>query len=168
MIPTLGNCFFLERSIYKKGTDKTSVNIVYWDVLAECNVNGFLKEEKGLDTILAENAGNLSGGQKQRLALARAILHDAKVYIFDEATSNIDIESEELILSEIKKLAKTKTIIMITHRLMNVVDADRIYCMENGRVSGEGTHTELLEKDAVYRKLWNTQKELEEYGKEVL
>ena len=136
-----------------------------WKVLAECNIDGFFKKEKGLDTLLAENAGNLSGGQKQRLALARAILHDAKVYIFDEATSNIDIESEELILSEIKKLARTKTIIMITHRLMNVVDADRIFVLEDGRISGTGTHTELLEKDAVYRKLWNTQKELEEYGK---
>lgn len=136
------------------------------NVLAECSIDGFFREENGLDTLLTENAGNLSGGQKQRLSLARAILHDAKVYIFDEATSNIDIESEELILSEIKKLAKTKTVIMITHRLMNVEDADRIYCMENGRVSGTGTHAELLETDVVYRKLWNTQKELEEYGKE--
>lgn len=136
-----------------------------WSVLEECNIDGYLKKEKGLDTLLTENAGNLSGGQKQRLALARAILHDAKVYIFDEATSNIDIESEELILAEIKKLAKTKTVIMITHRLMNVADADRIYCMETGRVSGFGTHAELLKTDSAYRKLWNTQKALEEYGK---
>ena len=136
-----------------------------WEVLAECNIDGFFKEEKGLDTLLTENAGNLSGGQRQRLALARAILHDAKVYIFDEATSNIDIESEESILSEIKKLARTKTIIMITHRLMNVVDADRIFVLEKGRISGSGTHADLLETDAVYRKLWDTQKELEEYGK---
>ena len=136
-----------------------------WEVLAECNIDGFFKEEKGLDTLLTENAGNLSGGQRQRLALARAILHDAKVYIFDEATSNIDIESEESILSEIKKLARTKTIIRITHRLMNVVDADRIFVLEKGRISGSGTHADLLETDAVYRKLWDTQKELEEYGK---
>ncbi|WP_243143555.1 ABC transporter ATP-binding protein/permease [Pseudobutyrivibrio xylanivorans] len=136
-----------------------------WNVLTECNIDGFFKEEKGLDTLLTENAGNLSGGQKQRLALARAILHDAKVYIFDEATSNIDIESEELILSEIKKLAEKKTVIMITHRLMNVVDADRIFVMDNGRISGSGTHVDLLETNNVYRKLWNTQKELEDYGK---
>lgn len=136
-----------------------------WNALAECEIDDFFRGEKGLDTILTENAGNLSGGQKQRLALARAILHNSKVYIFDEATSNIDIESEELILSEIKKLARTKTVIMITHRLANVMDADKIYCMENGRVSGAGTHTELLESDPVYRELWNTQKELEEYGK---
>ncbi|WP_044916394.1 ABC transporter ATP-binding protein/permease [Butyrivibrio sp. WCE2006] len=136
-----------------------------WNVLTECNIDGFFKEEKGLDTLLTENAGNLSGGQKQRLALARAILHDAKVYIFDEATSNIDIESEELILSEIKKLAEKKTVIMITHRLMNVVDADRIFVMDNGRISGSGTHVDLLETNNVYRNLWNTQKELEDYGK---
>jgi len=136
-----------------------------WHALKECNIDRFFEEEQGLDTLLTENAGNLSGGQKQRLALARAILHDAKIYIFDEATSNIDIESEELILSEIKKLAETKTVIMITHRLMNVVDADRIYCMENGRISEYGTHTELLKTDTAYRELWNTQKELEEYGK---
>ena len=136
-----------------------------WEVLAECNIDGFFKEEKGLDTLLKENAGNLSGGQRQRLALARAILHDAKVYIFDEATSNIDIESEESILAEIKKLARTKTIIMITHRIMNVVDADRIFVLEKGRISGSGTHADLLETDAVYRELWDTQKELEEYGK---
>lgn len=136
-----------------------------WNVLAECNIDGFFREDKGLDTLLTENAGNLSGGQKQRLALARAILHDALVYIFDEATSNIDIESEELILSEIKKLAKTKTVIMITHRLMNVVDADRIYCMDYGRITGAGTHEVLLEADTTYRELWNTQKELEGYRK---
>lgn len=136
-----------------------------WDALEESNIADFFREEDGLDTVLAENAGNLSGGQKQRLALARAILHDAKIYIFDEATSNIDIESEELILSRIKQLAKTKTVIMITHRLLNVVDADRIYCIDNGRVSGAGTHEQLLDTDETYRRLWNTQKELEDYGK---
>ena len=161
-------------SIFFKGTLRENLLLAdpeaseekLWEVLAECNIDGFFKEEKGLDTLLTENAGNLSGGQRQRLALARAILHDAKVYIFDEATSNIDIESEESILSEIKKLARTKTIIMITHRLMNVVDADKIFVLEKGRISGTGTHAELLETDAVYRKLWDTQKELEEYGKE--
>lgn len=137
-----------------------------WNVLTECNIDGFFREEKGLDTMLTENAGNLSGGQRQRLALARAILHDAKIYIFDEATSNIDMESEEIILTEIKKLAKTKTVIMITHRLMNVVDADKIYCLEKGYISGAGKHSELLKTDSVYKNLWNTQKALEEYGRE--
>lgn len=136
-----------------------------WNVLKECNIDGFFREEKGLDTFLTENAGNLSGGQKQRLALARAILHDAKIYIFDEATSNIDMESEEIILREIKKLAKTKTVIMITHRLMNVVDADNIFCLEKGRLSGAGSHSEQLESDSVYKKIWDTQKALEAYSK---
>ena len=136
-----------------------------WSVLEECNIDGFFREDNGLDSLLTENAGNLSGGQKQRLALARAILHNANIYIFDEATSNIDVESEELILSEIKKLAKRKTIIMITHRLMNVVDADMIYCIKEGLISGKGTHEKLLESDAEYSKLWITQQELEEYGK---
>jgi len=162
----IGSTFFkgtVRENLLLAKADATEEEL--WNVLSECNIDGFFKEEKGLDTILTENAANLSGGQKQRLALARAILHDAKIYIFDEATSNIDVESEELILTEIKKLAKTKTVIMITHRLMNVVDADRIYCMENGKVSGAGTHEELLLNDSVYRNLWNTQKELEEYGK---
>lgn len=136
-----------------------------WNVLEECNINGFLQNEEGLDTKLTENAGNLSGGQKQRLALARAILHDAKIYIFDEATSNIDIESEEIILQKIKELSKTKTVIMITHRLMNVKDADRICCLEGGRIKGTGTHEELLSSCDTYQNLWNTQKALEEFGK---
>ncbi|MCR5328523.1 MAG: ABC transporter ATP-binding protein/permease [Saccharofermentans sp.] len=137
-----------------------------WKVLSDSNIADFLKAENGLDTNLTESASNLSGGQRQRLALARAILHDAKVYIFDEATSNIDIESEEIILNGIKKLAETKTVIMITHRLMNVVDADRIYCLENGLVAGSGKHSELLLSCRAYADLWNTQKELEAFGKE--
>lgn len=136
-----------------------------WNVLKECNIDGFFREDKGLDSLLTENAGNLSGGQKQRLALARAILHDAKIYIFDEATSNIDVESEEMILEEIRELAKTKTVIMITHRLMNVIDADRIYCIKDGRITGKGTHSILIEEDETYKELWNTQKELEEFAK---
>jgi len=136
-----------------------------WNVLEECNINGFLQNEEGLDTKLTENAGNLSGGQKQRLALARAILHDAKIYIFDEATSNIDIESEEIILQKIKELSKTKTVIMITHRLMNVKDADSICCLENGQVKGVGKHDDLLSCCETYKNLWSTQKALEEFGK---
>ena len=136
-----------------------------WEALKECNMDGFLRSEKGLDTGLTENAGNLSGGQKQRLALARAILSNAKIYIFDEATSNIDIESEEIILDEIKKLSETKTIIMITHRLMNVKDADNICCLDNGHVAGTGTHDELISCCDTYRNLWDTQKALEQFGK---
>ena len=137
-----------------------------WAVLDRSNLSAFLKSESGLDTILLENAGNLSGGQKQRLALARAILHDSPVYIFDEATSNIDVESEEIILSEIRKLAKNKTIIMISHRLANVVDADNIYVLESGNIAENGTHETLLKNNAAYAKLWRTQAELENFGKE--
>ncbi|MCR5824266.1 MAG: ABC transporter ATP-binding protein/permease [Lachnospiraceae bacterium] len=161
-------------SVFFKGTvrenlllaDPGAADDKLWSVLEECSVAGFFKSEKGLDTELKENAENLSGGQKQRLALARALLHDSEIYIFDEATSNIDIESEESILTEIKKLAKTKTIIMITHRLANVTDADRIFCLENGRLKGAGTHEELLSCCPSYQSLWDTQKELEEFGKE--
>ena len=137
-----------------------------WSILKRCNLSAFLKSENGLDTVLLENAGNLSGGQRQRLALARAILHDSPVYIFDEATSNIDVESEEVILSEIRKLAKNKTIIMISHRLANVADADNIYCLESGNIAESGTHEELLKNGGTYAKLWRTQAELENYGKE--
>lgn len=146
--------------------DGSTTDEKLWQVLSQCNIDAFFREEKGLDTELTENAGNLSGGQRQRLALARAILHNAKIYIFDEATSNIDITSEEIILEEIRKLAKTKTVIVITHRLANVIDADRIYCLESGHIAGAGTHKELLDSCDVYKNLWTTQRELEEFGKE--
>lgn len=161
-------------SVFFKGTVKENLLVAkenateneLWSVLEDCNLADFFSGEKGLDTILTENAGNLSGGQRQRLALARALLHDSRVYIFDEATSNIDVESEEDILNEIKKLSKTKTIIMITHRLANVVSADRIFCLESGMKKGEGNHEQLLDTCPEYRQLWNTQKELEEFEKE--
>lgn len=136
-----------------------------WRVLDSCNLLAFLKNENGLDTQLLENAGNLSGGQKQRLALARAILHDSSVYIFDEATSNIDVESEEIILSQIEKMKSAKTIIMISHRLANVQNADCIYALEKGSIADYGTHSQLLQKGGVYAKLWKTQSELENFGK---
>ena len=136
-----------------------------WDVLSECNLEGFLKTGNGLDTLLTENAENLSGGQKQRLALARALLHDSKVYIFDEATSNVDVESEEVILREIRKLTKTKTVIMITHRLANVTEADQIMCLKDGKLVGTGNHEELLRECTEYKSLWEKQKELEEFTK---
>ncbi|MBQ7429172.1 MAG: ABC transporter ATP-binding protein/permease [Butyrivibrio sp.] len=146
--------------------DGSATDEKMWDVLSQCNIDAFFKEENGLSTMLTANAGNLSGGQRQRLALARAILHDARIYIFDEATSNIDITSEEIILEEIRRLAKTKTVIVITHRLANVMDADRIYCLESGHIAGAGTHKELLDSCDVYKNLWTTQRELEEFGKE--
>ena len=135
-----------------------------WQVLAHVNLADFLKTEKGLDTVLQENGSNFSGGQRQRLALARALLHDTPVYLFDEATSNIDVESETDIMALVHELAKKKTVILISHRLANVVKADHIYVMENGFIPEDGTHEELLRKNGSYRKIWDSQQALEQYG----
>ena len=137
-----------------------------WAVLDRVNLLKFIKGEKGLDTELNEKASNLSGGQCQRLALARALLHDSPVYIFDEATSNIDIESENDIMAVIHALAGHKTVILISHRLANVIDSDNIYVMDCGNVAESGRHEELLKKNGMYAKLWNAQQNLENYGKE--
>lgn len=137
-----------------------------WEVLKRVNLADFLKVENGLDTLLAERAGNLSGGQCQRLALARALLHDSPAYLFDEATSNIDVESENDIMREIHSLAETKTVILISHRLANVTASDNIYVMENGAVTESGTHEELLAKNGGYARLWNAQQSLENYAGE--
>ena len=108
-----------------------------------------------------------SGGQRQRLALARALLHNSDIYIFDEATSNIDIESENDIMEQIIKLAKAKTVILISHRLANVVNADNIYVMQDGNIIESGAHTELLKNNSVYANLYNSQIQLENYTKGV-
>lgn len=132
-----------------------------WQVLEKTKLADFLRGEKGLDTLLVENAANLSGGQKQRLALARALLHDSAVYIFDEATSNIDTDSENDIMEQIFELAKNKTVIVISHRLANTAKADMIYAMEKGEVRECGTHDKLVQKNGLYAKLWNAQQSLE-------
>lgn len=136
-----------------------------WAVLEQTNLAAFLRNEEGLDTKLAEKASNLSGGQCQRLALARALLHDSPVYIFDEATSNIDVESENDIMEQILLLAKKKSVLLISHRLANITKADMIYAMEQGEVKEYGTHEELLRKNGLYQKMWTTQQRLELYGK---
>jgi ABC-type transport system involved in cytochrome bd biosynthesis fused ATPase/permease subunit len=148
--------------------DPSATDEKLWKVLSDCSLADFFRSEKGLDTLLLENAANLSGGQKQRLVLARAILHDSPVYIFDEATSNIDVESEEAILSRIRALAAHKTVLMISHRLANVKDADRVYVMESGHIRESGTHAQLLDRDGLYSTLWKTQSVLEAYGKEAV
>ena len=137
-----------------------------WAVLSQVNLAEFLKAEQGLDTRLLEKASNLSGGQCQRLALARALLHDSPVYIFDEATSNIDVESENDIMREIHELAKSKTVILVSHRLANVVGADHIYVLDHGTVAESGSHEELLSRHSLYERLWTAQQTLEQFGKE--
>lgn len=136
------------------------------EVLAKVNLYEFFQTQDGLDTMLDEQAANLSGGQKQRLCIARALLHDSELYIFDEATSNIDVESEEIILQLIRNLAKEKTVIQITHRLANVTDSDRIYMMQKGLVIEDGTHEELLGKQGAYADIYKLQRALEEYREE--
>lgn len=137
-----------------------------WAVLEQVRLADFLRGEQGLDTMLKEQGSNFSGGQRQRLALARALLHDSPVYIFDEATSNIDVESETLIMEVIETLAKTKTVLLITHRLANVVHADQIYVMEAGAIVERGSFAQLVNGDGGFAQLWNAQQALENYGKE--
>lgn len=136
-----------------------------WKVLEQTKLADFLRQEEGLDTKLLEKASNLSGGQRQRLALARALLHDSPIYIFDEATSNIDVESENDIMEQIIALAKTKTVLLISHRLANVVGADQIYVLEKGQIVEVGQHESLLQEQKTYASLWQAQQELENYGK---
>ncbi len=138
-----------------------------WQVLEKVRLADFLRSKQGLETPMQEKGGNFSGGQCQRLALARALLHDSPIYIFDEATSNIDVESENDIMALIRELAATgeKTIVLISHRLANVVEADRIYVMDAGNVTEQGTQEELLVQNGIYARLWNAQQSLENYGK---
>ncbi len=135
-------------------------------VLQKVNLLGFLQTQDGLQTKLLEKAGNLSGGQCQRLVIARALLKDAEVYIFDEATSNIDIESEELIMQVIHELAKTRTVLLISHRLANVVKSDQIYFLKDGEIKERGTHAELINLNGSYKHLYESQMALEHYGEE--
>lgn len=132
-----------------------------WQALELARLADFLREQDGLATRLAENAANLSGGQRQRLSLARAILHNSPVYIFDEATSNVDVESEQDIMDAICGLARYKAVVVISHRLVNAVPARRIYVLDHGVLAGSGTHEELLAGCAEYRALWDAQSELE-------
>ncbi|MBQ2710193.1 MAG: ATP-binding cassette domain-containing protein, partial [Clostridia bacterium] len=138
-----------------------------WAALEAVNLASFLRSseadgESGLDKVITEDAANISGGQKQRLALAVNLVADKDIYIFDEATSNIDIESEAIIMKNIKALSASRAVIVISHRLANVVPSDRIYFMEAGRVAECGTHAELMQAGAGYAKLFTAQKNLEE------
>ncbi len=126
----------------------------------------FLEKKEGLATMLTENGSNLSGGQRQRLALARALLHDSPVYIFDEAASNIDAESEEEIMRVIHRLAKTHAVLLISHRLANTAGSDQIYVLKDGMIRESGTFGELLEKQGIFAGLYREQESLEQYVKQ--
>ena len=148
-----------------KMADTQATPEMLWEVLRKVRLDELFRERDGLDTLIAEKAGNLSGGQAQRLALARALLSKSEVMIFDEVTSNIDAESEEMIMEVIKSLAGKRTVIMISHRLYNVMESDNIYMMNKGEITESGTHTELLAKQGEYAKLFNSQTALEAYAK---
>ena len=138
-----------------------------WHALEQVNLAEFVKSLGGLDAPVAEKGSNLSGGQRQRLALARALLHNSQMYIFDEATSNIDVESEDVIMQQVHQLAQTKMVLVISHRLVNVKNADQIVVMQHGRVVGSGTHQELLATNDEYKRMTQAQTELENYVKGV-
>lgn len=135
------------------------------EALREVNLLDFVEKSGGLDFVLLEKASNLSGGQKQRLSLARALLHDTPIYIFDEATSNVDVESENDIMAVVRKLAKTKTVLLISHRLANVVSADQVYVLKDGMIVEKGQHEALCKEDGYYHRLFRQQSALEQFGK---
>lgn len=149
-------CVRDQLGMVKKASDEE-----YIQVLKQVRLWDFLQKEKGLDTVLLEGGNNLSGGQRQRLALACALLHDAEIYIFDEATSNIDAESENEIMEIIRELAQRKTVLLITHRLANAIGANQILVLQEGNCMGCGTHEQLLDQCPTYQNLWYTQQELE-------
>ena len=139
-----------------------------YSALKKVNLYDFIIDNGGLDKVITEDAANISGGQKQRLALAINLVANKDIYIFDEATSNIDIESEAIIMNNIKELSKEKSVIVISHRLANVIAADTIYYIEDGEVKEHGTHEELMNMHECYAKLYTTQKNLEEGYTEVV
>ena len=136
--------------------------------LKKVNLYDFIIDNGGLDKVITEDAANISGGQKQRLALAINLVANKDIYIFDEATSNIDIDSEAIIMNNIKELSKEKSVIVISHRLANIIAADTIYYIEDGEVKEHGTHNELMNMHEGYAKLYTTQKKLEEGYTEVI
>lgn len=133
-------------------------------VLEKVNLLNYFKELDGLDSEIEERGNNLSGGQKQRLSIARALLHDSGVYIFDEATSNIDIESEEIIMQVIEAMKKDKIVILISHRLANVVNCKCNYVFSHGKLIGNGSHDQLMQENQEYHQLVKTQQEIKNYG----
>ena len=136
--------------------------------LEKVNLKEFIEENGGLDKVITEDANNISGGQKQRLALAIALVSGKEIYVFDEATSNIDIESEAVIMKNIKAISKNRSVIVISHRLANVVPADNIYYMEEGEIKESGSHEKLMAARQGYARLFAAQKTLEQGYSEVI
>ena len=135
-----------------------------WEALSRCRIDDFVRRSGGLDAPVSAEGTNLSGGQRQHLAMARALLHDTPVYIFDEATSNIDADSEAAIIDAVAELARTKTVVMVSHRLAALRGCDKVYVFETGRVVQTGTHEELAKQDGPYASLWARQAELEDFS----
>lgn len=146
--------------------DKNASEEKMIDALKTVNLWSFLAENDGLETKLNQQGSNFSGGQRQRLAIARALMHNTPIYIFDEVTSNIDAESENDIMAVIHNMAKNKTIILISHRLKNVKPSDKIILLDEGKIEEEGTHKTLIKQDKKYKFMYMTQAELEKYAKE--
>ena len=152
----------VENNLRMAKPDATEAQL--WAVLEQVNLAAFCRSQNGLQTALHEGGSNLSGGQRQRLAMARALLHDTPIYLFDEATSNVDAESENDIMQAIRSLAGKKTVILISHRLANVVDSDCIYVLDRGHIAEQGRHAELLARSGPYARLYTAQKQLEDLG----
>jgi ABC-type transport system involved in cytochrome bd biosynthesis fused ATPase/permease subunit len=146
--------------------DKSASDEKMIEALKMVNLWSFLSEQDGLDTKLNQQGSNFSGGQRQRLAIARALLHNTPIYVFDEVTSNIDAESENDIMAVIHNMAKIKTVILISHRLENVVGSDKILLLDKGKIEESGTHSELISLNKKYKLMYSTQSELEKYAKE--
>lgn len=146
--------------------DKSASDEKMIEALKMVNLWSFLSEQDGLDTKLNQQGSNFSGGQRQRLAIARALLHNTPIYVFDEVTSNIDAESENDIMTVIHNMAKIKTVILISHRLENVVGSDKILLLDKGKIEESGTHSELMSFNKKYKLMYSTQAELEKYAKE--
>ena len=161
------NSYLFEGTVYDnlKMAGSTITERKMNEALKKVELYDFLQTEDGLNTKIMEKASNLSGGQKQRLALARAILFNADIYIFDEATSNVDVESEESIMEVIRDIAREKTVILISHRLYNCIPSDKIYFLKDGVIEEEGTHNELMSINGEYARIFNEQTNLESITK---
>ena len=161
VVPTRGHLVSGTRREYRLIGDAHASDARLWDVLAQARIDGFVREAGGLDMQIAEGAQNLSGGQRQRLSIARALLTRAEILIFDEASSNIDADSEAAIASLIRDIAGTRTVVVVSHRLANLERADAICVLDHGRLVEQGSHERLLAAGGAYAKLWHAQHDLE-------